>query len=87
MLTGGSGLYEHRVVMEDLLGRPLHRDEQVHHKNGDRSDNRPENLELWYKKQPGGQRVADIALDALLRLSPADRERVVAAASFRVVAA
>lgn len=31
----------------------------VHHKNGNRSDNRPENLELWSKSQPPGQQVED----------------------------
>jgi hypothetical protein len=33
--------------------------ENVHHLNGDRSDNRDENLELWSTSQPSGQRVAD----------------------------
>jgi hypothetical protein len=49
----------HRVIMERLLGRPLSRSENVHHKNGVRNDNRPENLELWSTAQPCGQHVSD----------------------------
>jgi hypothetical protein len=54
----GKQLLEHRLVMEEVLGRPLLREEQVHHKNGIKSDNDPGNLELWVSWK--GQRVDDL---------------------------
>ena len=41
-----TGRREHRVVIECYLDRKLCPDEIVHHKNGNRSDNRLENLEV-----------------------------------------
>lgn len=56
----GGWQWEHKVVMEGLLGRKLAPGEEVHHKNRIRHDNRPENLELWLGSQPPGARVQDL---------------------------
>jgi hypothetical protein len=59
--------------MQDIIGRPLVKGETVHHKNGIRNDNRPENLELWSEAQPAGQRVEDkvaYAIEILERYAP-----------------
>jgi len=67
MIVNGHQIAEHRVVMERILGRPLESWEHVHHKNGQRGDNDPGNLELWVapskagvKRQPYGQRLDDL---------------------------
>jgi hypothetical protein len=54
----GKTVGEHRIIMEETLGRPLLRQEEVHHKNGIKADNSPGNLELWVSWK--GQRVDDL---------------------------
>jgi hypothetical protein len=73
LVNGETSVLEHRLVMAQMLGRPLTTLESVHHKNGNRLDNRPANLELWSRWQPRGQRVSDkidFAVELLMTYAP-----------------
>ncbi len=53
------GVREHRHIYETHYGIKLKPHQNIHHINGDRLDNRIENLELWDTSQPSGQRIED----------------------------
>jgi hypothetical protein len=55
LTNGESPVLQHRFVMAQLLGRALTPDESVHHRDGNRLNNEPSNLELWSRWQPSGQ--------------------------------
>lgn len=55
----GGAIFEHVYIMSEHIKRPLKKGETVHHKNGQKLDNRIENLELWSSSHPFGQRVED----------------------------
>lgn len=69
--VGGRSRFEHQIIAEEALGRPLLRGEEIHHLNGDRLGNWTDgpfvlnergnlasgNLEIWSTSQPKGQEV------------------------------
>jgi hypothetical protein len=70
VFADGKWVYEHRYVMEKKLGRPLVQREVVHHKDGDRQNNSPDNLQLFckpdhdryetYRRRQNGEKIAHI---------------------------
>lgn len=74
-------MLEHRHVMEQTLGRTLAKHERVHHKDGNRANNDPYNLELWKvkAKDPPGVRAVDYHCSGCLcefDLTPSEMEAV-----------
>ena len=77
----GKWVLQHRLVMESFLNRELTRSEKVRHINGNRKDNRIENLEVYTgvyrsKATPHGVRVVDKVLDMLTLLKPDELQRI-----------
>lgn len=56
MRNDRGNVLEHRLIMARKLGRPLFRHERVHHLDGNKQGNHPDNLELWEHSHPSGQR-------------------------------
>jgi len=73
----------HRLVWEKANGRPLLPNESVHHKNGIRTDNRPENLEVVKRFHGAGQNIADIVKAD----TPESRQRCIDEAAMLLAAA
>lgn len=69
--------------MEKKLGRKLQKGENVHHRDGDKLNNDPSNLELWVTQQPSGQRVED-RVDAAIELLRA-HPKIVTSKGIRLV--
>lgn len=74
--TKNRWMLAHRYVMQQTLGRPLEKREHVHHLNGVRDDNRPENLELWGKSHPFGVRQIDGIKNEILELTSTQRKQL-----------
>jgi hypothetical protein len=57
MATLNGEIYEHRLIMAEHLDRPLEKNETVHHINGNRADNRIENLQITQGRHGNGQKM------------------------------
>lgn len=71
--NSGGYVREHRLVMEDHLGRLLFREEVVHHHDGDKQNNRIENLELFSKN---GDHLRETLTGSKKKMTPQGREKL-----------
>lgn len=55
--------YEHRLIAEQMIGRRLMSGEQVHHRSGDKTDNRPENLKVCASHLQHGEQHRRVRFD------------------------
>ena len=74
--VNGRKCLEHRAVMEKILGRPLLEEEVVHHRNKNKADNRPENLEMF---STNGEHLASELKGHCPKWSEDGKRRIVAA--------
>lgn len=82
--NGKKYVREHRLVMEQVLGRYLLPTEVVHHVNGCKTDNRPENLEVF---QSNGEHLSETLRGKCPNWSPEGRERILNAVRTRQLCA
>ena len=75
LATKSGYVLEHRLVVEATLGRHLTRDEVVHHRNGIRADNRPENLEVF---QTNADHLRSELIGRVPNWTPEGKERILA---------
>lgn len=75
----GTRQLEHRVVMEKILGRKLKTREYVHHINGIRDDNRPENLVLTHPTKHESRTLIKALQRRICYLEAVMKERGIAA--------